>query len=415
MPPRIQKTPYGSVTLTSRWMRDRYSLVATGPIIALRWMFPRHAGNMEVISSQSCRHVFSPSPTPVTVERDLRKICAAWQIKWEESYQDQKDGVIPGPASAVATIQTLGQLVSHLYDERKGKIAASTADRDRYRLQLWRSELGDDRQLLHIRPDDIASALVRIGKRTSPSTANTSLGVLKTYLTWAANMGLMRDQSHRTVRRLREPPSERHRRAWWTTDQVSMALRIAAQDSHQPTAILLVACGCYLGMRPEEIVMQRWQDFDLDAKDPISGANRPVCHVVANSGWVPKDGESRDIPVSDQLLPILLAHRKAEGFLLMNEPHRKGRPREGKGWNYRYNPTKVWRRVMAQLTKAGGKAITMYGMRHTFASNLLIANVSDVKVARWLGHADTRMVHRHYGHLLSYDNAINAPAVALRP
>ena len=62
----------------------------------------------------------------------------------------------------------------------------------------------------------------------------------------------------------------------------------------------------------------------------------------------------------------------------------------------------------AQLTKAGGKPITMYGMRHSFASNLLIANVSDVKVARWMGHGDTRMVHRHYGHLLSYDDAINA-------
>jgi integrase len=50
----------------------------------------------------------------------------------------------------------------------------------------------------------------------------------------------------------------------------------------------------------------------------------------------------------------------------------------------------------------------MYGMRHSFASNLLIAGVSDVKVSRWLGHSDTRMIHKHYGHLLSYDTDINA-------
>ena len=66
---------------------------------------------------------------------------------------------------------------------------------------------------------------------------------------------------------------------------------------------------------------------------------------------------------------------------------------------------------MAQIKEAGGKPITMYGMRHTFASNLLINNVSDVKVSRWLGHSDTRMVHRHYGHLLSYDDDINATRV----
>jgi integrase len=46
-------------------------------------------------------------------------------------------------------------------------------------------------------------------------------------------------------------------------------------------------------------------------------------------------------------------------------------------------------------------------MRHSFASNLLMAGESDVKVARWLGHADTSMIHRHYGHLLSYDDSIN--------
>ena len=63
---------------------------------------------------------------------------------------------------------------------------------------------------------------------------------------------------------------------------------------------------------------------------------------------------------------------------------------------------------MKEVVAAGGKAITMYGMRHSFASNFLIAGVSDVKVSRWLGHSDTRMVHRHYGHLLSYDGDINA-------
>lgn len=158
--------------------------------------------------------------------------------------------------------------------------------------------------------------------------------------------------------------------------------------------------------------MQRWQDLNLDAKDPKSGELRPVCHVVPHSGWKPKDGEARDIPISTPLLAILLPHRKAEGFLLMNEPHRKGRPRGGKGWIYRYNPRKVWLRIMKQVEAEGGKRITMYGMRHTFASNFLIANVTDVKVGRWLGHADTRMVHRHYGHLLSYDNDINALKIA---
>jgi len=408
MKPRLQRTPYGDVTLTSRWKRDRYALVAVGPVAALRWMFPKHQGDMEAISTLTYRHVFTPSPCPITIERDLRKACAAWQEKWDERFADHQEGTIENHKSPVAAIQIIGELFDHLYEDRKSKVAASTTDRDRYRLALWRTELGNDHLLANLRPEEISSALIRIAKRTSPSTANTSLGVLKTYLTWAANSGLLKDMSHKTVRRLKEPASLRHRREWWTTAQVEQALHTAAQDPHQPTATLLVACGCYLGLRPEEIIMQRWQDLDLDAKDPHTGEPRPVCHVVPHSSWTPKDGEARDIPISTPLLAILQRHRRAEGYLLTNEPHRKGRPRDGKGWNYRYNPTKVWRRMMAQLTKAGGKPITMYGMRHSFASNLLIANVSDVKVARWMGHGDTRMVHRHYGHLLSYDDAINA-------
>jgi integrase len=92
----------------------------------------------------------------------------------------------------------------------------------------------------------------------------------------------------------------------------------------------------------------------------------------------------------------------------MPEPHRPGRRRGGKGWIYPYDPTAVWRRLMRAVVAVGGKAITMYGMRHSFASNCLIQNRSAAKVAHWLGHADERMLYRHYGHLLSYDPDISA-------
>jgi integrase len=409
MPPRNQKTPHGDVNLTSRWQRDRYYLMAYGSTQAMRWLFPK----VETFECRAngFRHTFDPAPTPITVDRDVRKVCALWQEKWNEWLQDQQTETIANTLLSTPIIQTIGQLFDHLYEQRKTKVAVSTSDRDRYRLALWRTELGDDCSLATLRPDAIDHALTRIGKRTSASTANTSLGVLKTYLTWAANLSYLKDQGHRTVRRLKEPSALRHRREWWTTAQVTFALSHAAQDSHQPTATLLVAIGCFLGMRPEEIIMQRWQDINLDSKDPQTGEPRPVCHVIAHSGWKPKDGEARDIPISTDLLTILQWHRKTDGYLLMNEPHRKGRPRGGKGWNYRYNPKKVWLRIMRRIKEAGGKTITMYGMRHTFASNLLINNVSDVKVARWLGNCDTRMLHRHYGHLLSYDSAINATSV----
>jgi len=407
MPVRIQRTPFGDVKLTSRWMRDRYYLVAAGPDAALRWLFPNKAVKLEQISPVTFRMAFAPAPNPITVERELRRICSAWQGKWEERFQDHQEGITT-PGDPTLTIKTLGDLFDHLYQERLGQVAVSTSSRDRYRLQLWREEIGNHLPLVDLTPDKITAALQRIGKRISASTANPALGVLKTYLNWAHNMGLMPAAVHRTVKRLKEPSSSRRTREWWAGEEVELALQCAALDHHQPTATLLVAVGCYLGLRPEEIIMLRWQDLSLDAVDPQTGKSKPVCHVVAHDGWKPKDGEDRDVPISDPLLVILKQHRQKEGYLLEAEPGRPGRRRGGKGWVYRYDPKKVWLRIMRRIEAAGGRSITMYGMRHSFASNLLIAGVSDVKVSRWLGHSDTRMLHRHYGHLLSYDDDINA-------
>lgn len=412
MPPRIQKTPHGDVTLTSKWKGDHYMLLASGSREALQWMFPNMVGEPE-LHGNCYRHAFVPSPSKVTVERDLRRFCARWQDDWNSQLEDLALGQTDTglPVCYAPAIATVGQLFDHLYEQRKATTARSTSDRDRYRLRLWRAEIGANVLLKELTAERIAMALARIGKRTSAPTANPALGVLKTYLNWAANMGLLKDQSYRTVRPLKEPTGARHHRAWWTAAEVELALRCAAQDSHQPTATLLVACGCYLGLRVEEIIMLRWQDLSLDATDPKTGEPRPVCHITPNGGWQPKDGEARDIPISTPLLAVLKQHRQAEGYLLQAEKGRPGRPRGGKGWIYRYDPKKVWKRVMKLVTAAKGREITMYGMRHSFASNFLIAGISDVKVARWLGHADTRMVHRHYGHLLSYDGDINAVIV----
>ena len=55
----------------------------------------------------------------------------------------------------------------------------------------------------------------------------------------------------------------------------------------------------------------------------------------------------------------------------------------------------------AEFFEARGLLPVVLPVRHQ------LAGVSDVLVARWLGHADTSMVHEHYGHLLSYHSDIN--------
>lgn len=406
MPQRTQRTPHGDVSLTSRWKRDRYLLVATGSHSAVSWMFPRGEFQPEMHGSQF-RVVFAPSPKLITVEREVRQVCAKWQAHWDDRLHEQVEATQPDSENTAISITTIGQLFDHLFEERKATLKATTVERDRYHMGIWRRELGEGAYLKNLSEALLVSARARIAKAASAATANDGFAILKTYLTWAFNQGLMPTTFFKAIRKLKVPPGERNRREWWTAPEVELALKCAREDDQAMTAVLYVATGCLLGLRPEEAIMLRWQDIDLDAVDPTNGEPRPVAHITPHDGWVPKDGEARSIPISGRLREILTEFRKPSGYLLEAQVVRTKR-KANAPWAYRYDPKKVWQRVVARVVKAGGKSITAYGMRHTFASNLLIANVSDFKVAKWLGHSDTRMIHKHYGHLRSYDADINA-------
>ena len=44
-------------------------------------------------------------------------------------------------------------------------------------------------------------------------------------------------------------------------------------------------------------------------------------------------------------------------------------------------------------------AVSFHSLRHTYASHAVMAGAPLLVVAKNLGHADTRMVEKHYGHL----------------
>ena len=82
----------------------------------------------------------------------------------------------------------------------------------------------------------------------------------------------------------------------------------------------------------------------------------------------------------------------------------RGNRKERGRWIYRYEAQKLFQRV----TKAAGVAkIRFHDMRHTFASFMLWKGVPVFKVARWLGHSDSRITEQVYAHLLTYDADIN--------
>jgi integrase len=70
-------------------------------------------------------------------------------------------------------------------------------------------------------------------------------------------------------------------------------------------------------------------------------------------------------------------------------------PLLGKWWK-RTEQTR-WFTLACRAAKING--ISFHGLRHTWASLSVMSGMPLMIVARNLGHADTRMVEKHYGHL----------------
>lgn len=65
---------------------------------------------------------------------------------------------------------------------------------------------------------------------------------------------------------------------------------------------------------------------------------------------------------------------------------------------------KAWRasdqqRPLLAACKAAKLRISFHELRHTYASRLVMRGAPLPVVARQLGHSDSRMVEKHYGHL----------------
>jgi len=163
-----------------------------------------------------------------------------------------------------------------------------------------------------------------------------------------------------------------------TFDEAERFLRAAAPEWRP-----YVTTGVKTGLRVGELLALKWEDVDL-----VAGRI-----VVRRTLWrtqegPPKGGRSREVPLSRDALAVLKAHRHLRGpYVFCTE--------EGK----RLTQSMVKDVVPGTCRRAGlAKRITNHGMRHTFASHLVMRGVPLKAVQELLGHSTMTMTLR-YAHL----------------
>ncbi len=207
--------------------------------------------------------------------------------------------------------------------------------------------------------------------RRRRSTANRVLTILKAVLNHAHREGrCASDDAWRTVRGFREADAAKLR---YLSDDEARRLTNACPVDFRALVTAALLTGCRYG----ELTAMTVDDFNPDAgtvrvRTSKSGKSR---HVVLTQ-------EGRDFV-------FRLAVGKSGSARLFLRAN-------GKPW-----AKSEQQRPLAAACAAAriGPAVNFHGLRHTYASRLAMRSVPLAVIAAQLGHSDTRMVERHYGHL----------------
>jgi integrase len=186
--------------------------------------------------------------------------------------------------------------------------------------------------------------------------------------------------------------------------QIAEAKRLV--NACEPGFRKLVQAALQTGCRYGELARLRVEDFHRD-----SG----TIHVRQS-----KSGKPRHVYLTDEgmeLFDQICVGRNGSELMLPNEARRarsvyhcelerEWRQKRGDTTPVEMSDAGEWRasEQIREMNRACEVAkidppIAFHGLRHTWASHAVMHGVPLLVVARNLGHADTRMVEKHYGHL----------------
>ena len=244
-------------------------------------------------------------------------------------------------------------------------------------IQKWLRDLAASPARLRVKKDAKKPNFRELNKndgdaiRRRRASANRTLTVLKAALNRAWREGkIPSDEAWRRVEPFEEADAARIR--YLTVVEAKRLLNACDPEFRRLTQAALAT-----GARYGELTALRASDFNSD-----SG----TIHVRTS-----KSGKGRHIVLNDEgaaLFKSLAAGKAGDAILLVKA--------DGTPWKaaHQARPMKA-----ACMRAKIAPPVSFHVLRHTWASLAVMAGAPLLVVARNLGHSDTRMVEKHYGHL----------------
>lgn len=200
-----------------------------------------------------------------------------------------------------------------------------------------------------------------------------ALTALKRAFNWAAGEGVIPASPIKGVKK----PAVPSRARTLTREQRAEILAAIPDEEFRLFVEAMQESGC----RPSEVARVTAADVNLELG----------VWVLHRHKTATKTGRPRVVYLTPRLTEItrLLAERNPEGPLFRGPRHNRAFGMQG--------VCSRFRRLRQKLPHL--KDAIAYAYRHSFATDALTSGVGVAQVAELLGHRDTAMVCRHYGHL----------------
>ncbi|MBI1285908.1 MAG: tyrosine-type recombinase/integrase [Thiobacillus sp.] len=242
------------------------------------------------------------------------------------------------------------------------------------RIETWHEQLTEKAPRLRTKPGedqryrDLDNSAEGIRRRKS--TANRVLTVLKAALNYAhQKRKALSDESWRMVKPFKEVDAARVR---YLNDSQARNLVKKTPQEFKPLVQAALLTGCRYG----ELTALVASDYNAQAG---------TIHIR-----VSKSGKARHVALTEEGKSFFKSavKKKADDQFIFTK-------RDGSRWDksHQHRPF----RLACEKAKLG--AFTFHELRHTYASRLAMQGVPLAVIAAQLGHSDTRMVEKHYGHM----------------